>query len=525
MHLRDAQLLRHGIGRALAVAGEHDDAHAVRPQAGHRLARAGLRLVGDDDVAEIRTVGRDVDDRADLIDCGHRQAKGIHQLRVAGGNGPAADLRGHAVTGKLLGVRGDELRRQLPGCAAQALADRVIRELLRRRRKLQQRLLGQLRLRGMHRRDGERAARERAGLVKDDTVGPGQHLQIAGALDEDAAGGRAADAAEERQRDRDHERARAADDEECQRAIDPLAPVGRDAHDEPHDRRQDRQCERRAAHGRRVDAGKLRDEALGVRLLERGIFHELEDARDRGLGIHLLHAQTQHTRQVHAAADDGAALRDVHGRTLAGQGAHIQRRRAREHRAVERNALAGLDDDRVADRDLLGLHARDAVRRLDIGVVRADVHQVADVLAAAADGVALKQLADLVKQHDGHGLGIVPEHHRADGGHGHEQVLVERLAVINALAGIDERLAADEQIRNEIQHELEPARDRHKVQPNEQHGRCCYEQQRPFLFARHEIQSSKRKSGSTLSAVLRISALASASSTPGAYSTSIFWAI
>ena len=525
MHLRDAQLLRDGIRRALAVAGEHDDTHAVRPQTGHRLTRAVLRLVGDDDVAEIRAVGRDVDDRAGLIDRRHRQAEGIHQLRVAGGNGLAADLRGHTVTGKLLGIRRNKVGRQLPGRAAQTLADRVIGEPFRRRRELQQRLLGQLRLRGMHRRDRERTARERAGLIKNDTVGLCQHLQIARALNENTAGGRAADTAEERQRDRDHERAGAADDQKRQRTVDPFAPIGRDAHDQPHDRRQERQRQRRTANGRRIDAGKLRDEALGVRLLERGIFHELEDTRDGGLGIYLLHTQAQHTRQVHAAADDGTALCDVHGGTFAGQGAHIQCRRAREHRAVERDTLAGLDDDCIADCDLLGLHPRDAVRHLDIGVVRADVHQVANVFAAAADGVALKQLADLVKQHDGHGLGIVPEHHRADGGHGHEQVLIERLAVINALAGIDERLAADEQIRDEVQHELKPARDRHKVQPNEQHGRCCYEQQRPFLFARHEIQSSKRKSGSTLSAVLRISALASASSTPGAYSTSIFCAM
>ena len=166
VHLRDAQLLRHGVGRALAVAGEHDDAHAVRPQAGHRLTRAGLRLVGDDDVAEIRAVGRDVDDRAGLIDRRHGQAERIHQLRVAGSDGPAADLRGHTVTGKLLGIRRDQVGRQLTGRAAQALADRVIGEPFRRRRELQQRLLGQLRLCGVHRRDGERAARERAGLVK-----------------------------------------------------------------------------------------------------------------------------------------------------------------------------------------------------------------------------------------------------------------------------------------------------------------------------------------------------------------------
>ena len=199
------------------------------------------------------------------------------------------------MTGKLLGIRRDQVGQQLTGRAAQALADRVIGEPFRRCRKLQQRLLGQLRLRGMHRRDGERAARERAGLVKDDTVGLGQHLQIAGALDEDAAGGRAADTAEERQRDRNHERARAADDEERQRAVDPLAPVGRDAHDKPHDRRQERQRQRRTANGRRVDAGKLCNEALGMRLLERGIFYELEDARDGGLGIYLLHTQAQHT--------------------------------------------------------------------------------------------------------------------------------------------------------------------------------------------------------------------------------------
>ena len=525
MHLRDAELLRHGIGRALAVAGEHDDAHTVCTQAGDRLARAALRLVGDDDIAEIRTVRRDMDDRTALIDRGRGQTEGSHQLRVAGGDGAAADLCGHTVTGELLGVRRDQRLRKLPGCAAQALADGVVGKLLGRRCKLQQRLLGQLRLRGAHRRDGKCAARERAGLVKDDAVRFGQHLEIARALDEDAACRRAADTAEKRQRDRDHERARAADDEKRQRAVDPLAPVGRDAHDEPHDRRQDRQRQRRAAHGRRIDAGKLRDEALGVRLFERGIFHELKNARDRGLGIHLLHAQAQHTRQVHAAAHDGAALRDVHGGALAGQRAHIQCRRAGQHRAVERDALAGLDDDRIADGDLLGLDTHNAVSSLHVREIRADVHQVADVFPAAADGIALKQLADLVKQHDGHGLRIISEHHRADGSHSHEEVFIKRLAVIDPLAGIDKCLAADEQIRDEVQRELSPARYRHKVQPDEQHGRCCYEQQRPFLFARHEIQSSKRKSGSTLRAVLRISALASLSSVPGAYSTSIFCAM
>lgn len=141
MHLRDAELLRHGIGRALAVAGEHDDAHTVCTQAGDRLARTALRLVGDDDIAEIRAISRDVDNRADLIDRRRGQAEGGHQLRVAGGDGAAADLRGHTVTGELSGVRCDQRLRQLSGCAAQALADGVVGKPLGRRRELQQRLL------------------------------------------------------------------------------------------------------------------------------------------------------------------------------------------------------------------------------------------------------------------------------------------------------------------------------------------------------------------------------------------------
>ena len=104
MHLRDAELLRHGIGRALTVAGEHDDTHAVCTQAGDRLARAALRLVGDDDIAEIRAIGRDVDDRAALIDRRRGQAEGGHQLRVAGSYRHAFHLCNNTVSTDFLNV-------------------------------------------------------------------------------------------------------------------------------------------------------------------------------------------------------------------------------------------------------------------------------------------------------------------------------------------------------------------------------------------------------------------------------------
>ena len=77
-----------------------------------------------------------------------------------------------------------------------ALADGMIGKALRRSGDAQQLAGGDLGLR-MDAHDLEDAARERAGFIEDDAVGLREQLEIAAALDEDAAAARTADAGEE----------------------------------------------------------------------------------------------------------------------------------------------------------------------------------------------------------------------------------------------------------------------------------------------------------------------------------------
>ena len=103
----------------------------------------------------------------------------------------------------------------------------------------------------------------------------------------------------------------------------------------------------------------------------------------------------------------------------------------------------------------LDLHERAAV--LDVRVVGADVHQRADAAAAAADGDALEQLADLVEEHDGDGLVEVAaalddrQRDRAERRHGHQEVLVEDLPVSDAERGLAQDVPADDPVGGGVQ--------------------------------------------------------------------------
>ena len=166
----------------------------------------------------------------------------------------------------------------------------------------------------------------------------------------------------------------------------------------------------------------------------------------------------------------------VPGQALAGEGAGVQGGGTLRDDAVDGNLLAGLHHDDGADGHLIGIHLYQLAVLLDVGVVGADVHQGADVLAALAHGVALEQLADLVEQHDGDGLVVVAalfidsQGEGADGGHGHQEVLVEYPAVEDALPGLLHNVVADDGVGRQIQRQPQPAGNGDKVQGH-QHDR------------------------------------------------------
>ena len=329
----------------------------------------------------------------------------------------------------------------------------------------------------MHGADLEYALGQRAGLVKHNSLDLRQSLKIVGAFDEDTFLARAADAGEEAERDADDERAGAADNEEGQRTVYPLFPLCVKSGDETDYRRQHREGERAVTNGGGIYAGELRDERLGAGFAGAGVFDKLKYLGDGGLAELLGGFDFQNAGHVYAAAYNIVAGLGVAREAFTGQCAGVERGAAFNDDTVDRNLFAWLHNDDAADNDLIGIDLFKLAVTFNVGVVGADIHKRADVLAALADGVALEQLAYLVKQHNGDSLVVVAaaliyrQRKRADRGDGHQKVLVKYAAVEYALAGLSEYIVADDDVYDQIQRQTKQAGDGDKVQRDEHYGR------------------------------------------------------
>ena len=291
-----------------------------------------------------------------------------------------------------------------------------------------------------------------AGLVKDHHPGAGQLFQIGRALDQDAAPARPADAAEKAQRDADDQRAGAGDDQEGQRPVDPAAEIGRQPHQQPDQRGQQRQRQRAVADRRGVHPGEPGDEVLRPGLFHAGIFHQVQDTGDGRLPKLLGGAHPQQPADVDAAADDLIPGFDVPGQALAGQGGGVQGRSALHHHAVDGHPLAGLHHDDRARLHLVGVDLfKAAVRLLKVGVVGADVHQSGDAAAALAHRHALEQFPDLIEQDDGAPLGVLAQGEGAHRRHRHQKALVKGLPVFDPLQRLDQHVPPHHQVGDEIE--------------------------------------------------------------------------
>ena len=303
---------------------------------------------------------------------------------------------------------------------------------------------------------------------------------------------RAAEAREEAERDADDQRAGTRNDKERERAVDPHAPRGGIAHQKIDDRRKNGQRQRAVAHGGGVDAGKAGDERLGAGLVRAGVFHQLQNLGHRRLAEGLRGLDLQNARHVDAAADDLVAGHHVAREALARQRCGVERGRALDDLAVDGNFLTGLDGDDRADGHVVGVDLFELAVVLDVRVVGADVHQRRDVASGLADGVALEQLADLVEQHNGHGLVIVAalfidgERDGADRGDRHQEVFVEHLMVADALPCLAQNVVADGEIRDEIEDRGDDHRQRRELRDEEQHRRDQDAVKHLFLLFRHK---------------------------------------
>ena len=272
--------------------------------------------------------------------------------------------------------------------------------------------------------DREAALGEGAGLIHRDNLSLCKGFQIVAALDQNTAPGGGADTAEEAQRNGDDQRTGAGNDQEDQCTMYPVKQ--RLVQDQRRDK-GDKQCRKHDTGG--IPVGKTGDEVLGFRLLVAGILHQIEDLGNGGFAELLGDADGQQAGHVDTAADHFAALGNISGNGFTGQRGGINGGAAFQHNAIQRDALAGTDINGISGLDCLGIHLGQLTVHHDVGVIGTDIHQLCNGTAGTAHRIALEPFTDLEQQHNHHTLGKLAGKEGAEGGKGHQEFLIEQLAV------------------------------------------------------------------------------------------------
>ena len=176
--------------------------------------------------------------------------------------------------------------------------------------------------------------------------------------------------------------------------------------------------------------------------------HEADDFRDRAFAKTLRGAHADDTRQIDAARHHFVAHAGLARHALACQGDGVQRGAALQDDAVERHLLAWPHDNHTAYFHLLRAYVLH-ISPFNVCHIGAYVHQVCYAVAALALGVVLEQLAHLEKQHhkDCFGKFRLGSRQEADaqgtdGGHRHQEVLVEGIAVGQSLGSLLQRVVS-----------------------------------------------------------------------------------
>ena len=91
------------------------------------------------------------------------------------------------------------------------------------------------------------------------------------------------------------------------------------------------------------------------------------------------------------------------------------------------------------------------------GVVGTDVHEFGYGAAAPAHGIVLEAFTDAVKEHDCNRLGVFADADSADGGNGHEEVLLEQPAAQKLFRGLLKSIKACDEVGHKEKQQNEPA--------------------------------------------------------------------
>ena len=232
--------------------------------------------------------------------------------------------------------------------------------------------------------------------------------------------------------------------------MDPVAPL---TYKQRWDHRQ-RQC--RIYDAGSIYTGKAGDERLTLRLLFTGIFHQLQNPRHGGFLIRTVHPNPQNTGAVDTAADDAVTRRRITGHRLSGKGCGIQCGNALQHRAVQRNPLAGMYHHHLAYLRFLRRQCNFLSAPLQMHSLRTDIHQRGNGLAGTSHSIALTQLAHLIEQHDKYRLAVIADGKSAQCCHSHQEILIKHAAPQNIAARTQQNVPSHHKVGCQIEKQRDP---------------------------------------------------------------------
>ena len=314
--------------------------------------------------------------------------------------------------------------------------------------------------------DGKGAFRQSASLIEYHCFRVGQRLQVVTAFYKNANFGRAADASEETERNGDHQRTGAGDHQEGQRPVNPNTErLPR------HQRRQDSQSEGGKYHRWRVVPGKTGDEVFHPALFVTGVLNKVKDFGYGGFSKFLCGLDSQDAGLIDAPADNLHARLHFTGHGFSRQSRSVQRGAALDDFPVQRDTLTGLYNDGVTNLHVLRVYLDQLAVLLNVGVVRANVHQAGNGAAGLGHRIGLEPLAHLIEQHNGYALGVFAQDQRTDCCDGHKEILVKHLTMQDVGDGFPDNIPANHRIADEVDAHLRPTLQREQRASGEQHRR------------------------------------------------------
>ncbi len=268
-----------------------------------------------------------------------------------------------------------------------------------------QHLVGALARCGLDRGQPGAADSECPGLIEHHGVGACQRLQRTAALDQNAAAGRLRDAGDERDRRRENERAGRRGNQHGKAAHRIAGEEPRGARDNQRDRQQQQ----------RITIGQANERRL------RGL-RRARHAHDAGIGA--LACQRRGVQLKTLAGIDGSAVHGFaglaqHRQGLTGQHRLVDRGRAADDDAVDRDHFAGAHQHGVANCNGVDRHVVDSVVAAAMRDARCAINQRGEVALGAGDRKILQNVAAGIHHRDHDAGEIFAEHeacrHRHEG--------------------------------------------------------------------------------------------------------------